>query len=184
MLHFSSAIFSAALLLRHLQVVLLLGNHDLQYAYRVNAFESNLYTLEKEQLITGVIGNEWLRFKSTHFTQGYLCSHAGIHPGLFKDKLDDIEGYCLEGLRRAKKGEHHPTLNVGEARGGVIGSVGGPYWLDWGDFVPIDGISQIVGHSMYHHPLWKSGNLLLESGYPYYAEIEEGVLFIKKQGEV
>ncbi|MDN3505756.1 MAG: metallophosphoesterase [Simkaniaceae bacterium] len=186
----------------------LMGNHDMPYRYPSN---SHLYcpgfTHEKSHLINDLLDHQssWEKLKSFHFIDGWLLSHAGIHQKL----LHPILGFDLEQLRRDEEeaflrcasGIGTPMFGCGRSRGGSY-LCGGITWQDFDiDFVPMQEVNQIVGHTP--HPqvcvkllideefvkcTWdeflsldqyrgaKSVNFGLDTHRKYYAVIEDGVV--------
>ena len=69
------------------------------------------------------------------------------HPikGFEKDWLLDAEEKSLHAMRYMQKSS--PLTVAGRGRGGDA-NVGGVFWQDWtNEFVPVEGLNQIVGHS-------------------------------------
>lgn len=79
---------------------------------------------------------------------------------------------------------HMPLLlRAGRARMGQA-RFGGVTWLDWNEeFVPIEGVNQIVGHTVGKEPRNKQGessdNWCLDTNLKHYGVIEDGVLTVK-----
>ena len=176
-----------------------IGNHD---AYYLLAPEDKWHRAKK--------GNEWLmcsgnttsKFNTIryaledydfsalrlyYYTQGFFCSHAGLHPSLFVRPfvgLNKLEEDCKDALQKAKLGIYTEVLGAGRARGGRQ-NYGGLTWLDWvGEFEPIHGVNQIVGHSYSVAPRYKnledSVNLCLDTKLAHYALITDRKIEIKE----
>ncbi len=133
------------------------------------------FTHEKAEVINEILdsGASWDRTKSFHWDQDYLLSHAGIHQNL----LHPIKGFDLEDLTRLEEQSFlrcyadmsTPMFGCGYSRGGNY-PCGGITWQDFDmDFIPIEGVNQIVGHTP--HPNVKV-KFLLDEG----EEAEEGVI--------
>lgn len=128
----------------------LLGNHDIAYRFPTNHYlwcSGN--TKAKSESINKILTQEdWAKFKLCHYTQGFLCSHAGITKHLYSvaPAVEDIENLCQDALEKASKVICTPILDVGRSRGGGR-PFGGITWGDWREFEPIEGINQIVGHT-------------------------------------
>ena len=82
-----------------------------------------------------------------------IVSHAGFHYYMFKpymSELDNIKHLYDEWERDKHTFKYEPwhwIWDVGRCRGGTA-LVGGVLWLDWDqEFVPLDHIRQILGHS-------------------------------------
>lgn len=142
--------------------VYLLGNHDMAYVYPNNDFElwCSGNTHEKRRAVRAILSQHHFdKFKLCHFEQGYLFSHAGIHPQSVgnvlnypqQQQIPQLERLCKNVLENIKAGISHPILGAGKSRGGSY-PVGGITWLDWSEFDPIEGINQIVGHTPRDNP--------------------------------
>ena len=131
------------------QDIFLLGNHDAPYMFPDNP---QLYcpgfTKAKAAGINEILAPEhWKRFQLAHREQGWLMSHAGLHPNMLPSEgLDGLEQRCHLSLDRASQGKSDPLLAWGMDRLGPE-IVSGPLWLDWESLRPITGINQIVGHT-------------------------------------
>ena len=132
---------------------LLLGNHDLSYAYPMTLnFQCSGYSNDKSKYINSIFKRkDWNKFKLYHKVQGFYCSHAGmgstfVHPiEGFSDKY--LDTLCKKALDMALGGMVSPILEAGRGRGGWALEPG----LTWCDFncesKPIAGIHQIIGHT-------------------------------------
>jgi hypothetical protein len=129
--------------------VFLLGNHDVAYMF---PDQDELYcpgfTKQKAKAISEILQpKHWHRFKLAHEEQGWLLSHAGFHPVWMENPtVPEILGRCDQAMELAKRGKVDPILGYGEKPGGLQ-RYGGPLWMAWEHFVPISGVSQIVGHT-------------------------------------
>jgi hypothetical protein len=150
----------------------LLGNHDIQYAFPIDAVICSGYNIQKQKIINAKLtdNKNWKKFKLLTWvgTPGFmnrtgnvktplrpsewLVSHAGLHPSLIHPVLG-FDHAALEGI--AHDAMYHlrfygivtSFLAAGRGRGGSA-NVGGIDWLDWNrEFVPIPGLNQIVGHT-------------------------------------
>lgn len=126
------------------------GNHDLHYAYpRLRYIRCGGYSEEKQEIINKYVDhNHWNQFRLFHWSENFLCSHAGLHPS-FAHPVHGFDPKWLDGeeervLHYMKSGQIHPWLAPGRER---RKDVGGITWLDWSLFEPIPGLNQIVGHS-------------------------------------
>jgi hypothetical protein len=74
-------------------------------------------------------------------------THAGFHPGLINaPTVKKILIRCEKAIGSAERRIVDPILGAGKDRGGPQ-EFGGPLWLDFGSFVPIPQINQLVGHT-------------------------------------
>lgn len=135
----------------------LFGNHDMPYCRQVNEFaRCPGYSDEKYRMINCFLNrNDWNKFKFIHEEQGWLLSHAGVHPSIFSHpihgpSIEWILKYCDQGLEAFNSNLFHPTYQHSSARGmSRTGDVGGVTWLDWNhEFVAIPDLKQIVGHTI------------------------------------
>jgi len=124
----------------------LIGNHDLQYLYPMDYYNCSNYDYRIREMIKNhelfkPERRERLLFHVTH--NGFLCSHAGLHPSFELKDLPsnkELHELCL-------KKKETEFLGVGYNRGGYQ-PYGGLTWLDWkSEFEPRKDIKQIVGHT-------------------------------------
>lgn len=150
----------------------LFGNHDLGYAYQHTDKYSRLQlrwmhcegnTPKKYKAINKIITRqEWDQLRLLYITQGWHLSHAGLSEHHFAKPFigfADAEKICERALENVRNGMCDPVLTTGWARRHVIGNKtptrednepgGGILWQDWHhEFEPIEGINQIVGHTV------------------------------------
>lgn len=125
---------------------LLLGNHDCHYAFNHGGFMCSGYAAHTKIVVNARISDAmWRKFKLFTHVGPYLISHAGFTEGTLQYARPEVE---REAIDDALRGECGPIFGVGKVRGGWLPK-GGPTWLDWNhEFIHIDGIPQIVGHTM------------------------------------
>ena len=167
---------------------MLLGNHDLPYAYDAfcpnipNPFRCSGYSIEKSRAVNSVFPQAgWLSLPAYHKLDRYILSHAGIHPSFaYVLSLDPIEflrstliggvySNALSAVSR-KRGGHHPT-------GGIL-------WLDYSEFIPSPNLNQIFGHSPSRLPRLitaPSYNLCLDTHLHHYSTITDSDLPLIKE---
>jgi len=130
------------------------GNHDIHYAYPVDAHICSGWSKAKCKLATR-LKFLWNNFKLHHWIsvagKEILISHAGLHPthlhpvkGFDKDYLLEMEEEAMWKLKYSQLVT--PFIAVGKDCGGDA-KFGGIDWLRWHNLVPIDGLDQIVGHT-------------------------------------
>lgn len=140
------------------------GNHDTSYGWTSRYTKCSGYDFHKDVAINNIMGREnWDRFKfHVWLDDKTLVSHAGLHPvHACKDRdvslpdwLEQSEKFAIKALRNEQR---HWMFAAGQARGGMEPK-GGINWLDWNvEFEPIDGINQIVGHTVVREPSLKEG---------------------------
>lgn len=189
---------------RNPKYTFLWGNHDLSYAfphYECSGFDKNKLEIVQRHLNDN---DHWKRFKLFHWigtpandeergnvpSNEWLISHAGIHPSLLnpilgfdKQSLLALEEEAMWKLRYCQ--QVTSLLAPGRGRGGYA-RVGGVVWLDWNsEFVPINGLNQIVGHSFAENVRTKnipdSTNYCIDTALRHVVEIkEDGTLQIVK----
>ena len=118
-------------------VIALLGNHELSYILD-GMMCSGFNTVTKAHLIH--LQERMFELFKTHYyiSEDILVTHAGANGELFESKEELKE--CLIA--------NDPCLyDIGWSRGGRA-KFGGVFWCDyWAEFEPIEGLTQIVGHS-------------------------------------
>jgi hypothetical protein len=129
--------------------IFLLGNHDASYLFPdFPELECPGFTRQKSRVIHEIMKPvHWKRLQLAHFEQGWLMSHAGFHPAWINEPtVEKIMARCERAMDAAKRRVIDPILGAGEDRGGLQ-KFGGPLWMDFGNFLPIPGIHQLVGHT-------------------------------------
>lgn len=181
----------------------LMGNHDIGYAMPHKSYKCSGYEISKDYAINAVLKeNDWRKLKTHTWVGNYLCSHAGVH-NFFYQKYGEgnpfntwLDEICHEAMENAYA--HKPALPIlraGTSRGGIE-LYGGIMWCDRKEFIGIDGINQIFGHTPAKKPIWLeygvpdsdafSLNLALDSfGHSsYYAIHENDKVSIKWVGDM
>ena len=150
-------------------IIMLMGNHDINYAYFNLRTSSNLgdqiydcsgYSPAKDDAINRIMSNEdWNRVRIAHKQNGFWFSHAGFHPFWFSSPPYGMDDEIIEiKLKKIQKAiEDREFSNelgaAGKCRGGIH-RVGGLLWRDqkqesytgsyWNDE---SGIKQVSGHT-------------------------------------
>jgi hypothetical protein len=146
-----------------------IGNHDVSYLASYNKdyiktrpnpyYFCSGWTRNKAKYFNKEINPNWIDKLSlcTQLGKNTIVSHAGFHYNHFKpykSELDNIKELS-EKWDNEKKTFHiepwHWIWDVGRFRCGAA-IVGSPVWMDWSEFVPIDNIQQVVGHSTTRTP--------------------------------
>jgi len=131
------------------RLMFLIGNHDAHYIYPdYGTIAYPGFTREKAEAINEVLQlKDWNRMRLACMAGSFLVSHAGFSPIWVRPPtLQKILHRCRTAEQRMAKGLFDPVFGNGELPGGAQ-KYGGPLAMDWGFFVPIQGISQIVGHT-------------------------------------
>jgi hypothetical protein len=162
--------------------VFLLGNHDTHYLFpQVPQLICSGYNSYKAAAIRKIVKEEHRdRFRTHAFSLSggnIMFSHAGLHPDLLPSLtvLEDIAEQAINDLKNKKM---HYFFGAGYSRGGRQ-RIGGINWLDWSEFIDIDGAPQLVGHSVGRHPRQTGQSYCIDTNLDHYAVIEDGILSIK-----
>lgn len=154
--------------------IFLLGNHDATYMSG-GFLTCSGYSWAKQAVIDAVMEREdWLRSLLSIEVNGWLLSHAGYHPSLYRDQPGDrktTEDAALQFVEKHRWQDCPALLEAGRARGGRA-EVGGVTWLDWNrEFVPIPGVRQIVGHTRGDEPRVNGENVCIDCDLNWYGII-------------
>jgi len=175
----------------------LIGNHD--YSYISTYIKKGYFSKNSFHICCGWTGNKATTFNKiidpNWFNQLELCcwindiciSHAGFHPLHFKpnetpfDATKRLSNEWNNTRHTFKNNPYHFLSNVGRCRGGEF-DIGSPIWLDWNkEFVPIDGMKQIVGHTERFDSISETkGNFCIDVNRKTYAVLDKGVINIKQ----
>lgn len=137
------------------KVILLLGNHDMQYLSNDPIHRCSGYRPEMIHDFGDLFRSNEELFQVAYQHENYLWTHAGVHVGWYKYRfLPIVEEYELDDLTLSQQInkvfeiKHDVLFDVGYYRGGRH-DVGGPFWVDrrMVSQKPLKGYHQIVGHS-------------------------------------
>jgi len=211
----------------------LAGNHDVHYWFKDNvALRCSGYDQFKSIAINDIVERrDWEKLKFYYVLDGkWLLSHGGVHPVWIKSdsinnkefaqsNLSEVVGKLkydsIEAVRNFYANREHWFSYAGYTRSHSSRGYGGLLWCDWhGEFKPIRGIHQLVGHTPQRSLKWivlvegadqygvlpidddmvqiprliseTSYNLCLDSqpGLQYYAVYEDGLLKIHKTSDI
>ena len=173
----------------------LLGNHDMAYGWgRENRrFLCPGYDAVKWITINAIIPTRnWRMFRLHAWLESsegpWLVTHAGFYPAWLADVPPEsyrsrIDKLCADAWDSLLHGKHHFLLGRGNSRWGDQ-EIGGLNWMDWGEFIPIPGLNQLLGHTPAAKVRWKkapkSKNVCLDTHLKHYAIFEDGRLEIKR----
>lgn len=147
----------------------LIGNHDASYIWNNNFYlRCSGYGDEKNIEINKILNDDdKSKFKVYHIAHNHVFSHAGLTNPLWKyysAKFDEKDGetkleffdrvlsyYAAENVNKVKSNQNAELFAAGWERGGGQ-QHGGINWVDWDYFAPINGINQVVGHSIHNCP--------------------------------
>ena len=134
------------------KIILLWGNHDIQYLF-AGKYQCSGYREEDMLQLNNLFKLNKQKFQLAFQYNNYIWSHAGIHKGWWnlwiKDKGKIKHGENIaDTLNRLFNEQYEPIFHCGIWRGGKH-KVGGPLWLDRNEMgvKPIEGYHQIVGHT-------------------------------------
>jgi predicted phosphodiesterase len=147
----------------------LFGNHELGYCFGSHVGCSG-YTWNKHMVINDVLTRQdWNKLQTfCVLDHKWLLTHAGVHPfhmlpyasviGKARMSLADAANKLLNDtpsfLQAAHQDTDHWFLSAGYCRSGSS-RFGGLFWCDFDrEFIPINGINQIVGHTPNMRPRW------------------------------
>lgn len=139
------------------KVVLLLGNHDIQYMYLNEGFGCSGYRPSMAATLKHVFMENKKLFQMAHQIDNYIWTHAGISSVWFDFNKDEIKEFSdkfeaenlVDAINKMMFTNTNRILHqVGRKRSGRYPS-GGITWADRDETKNnyIDGFHQIVGHS-------------------------------------
>jgi len=139
----------------------IMGNHDTNYAFSRRSYKCSGYEAGKDYAISEIIKeSDWRKLPLYAWVDNWLCSHAGVHTHFYtkygngKDFKTWLKETCGEALETAFANEPaKPILMAGMSRGGRE-LHGGIDWCDADEFIPVEGINQIFGHTPQRKPRW------------------------------
>jgi Calcineurin-like phosphoesterase len=156
--------FTAQYLLNYLNYesnITLFGNHDLNYLFDAESARCSGYSHANYLNIGSIISDRRSKLQEQFkwfvvLDNCWLLTHAGIHPlwlhngGISEISLASVDAFLASQSETAivnlRRKQPHWFFNAGAARGGR--QVGGIVWLDFNnEFVPIQDLQQIVGHT-------------------------------------
>jgi hypothetical protein len=142
-----------AIWLKNVEGIKIMGNHDLPYCWGDNPnLACSGYTVYKRIAINDVLDiYDWNKMVGFALVDGWLLSHAGFQPAMLAltdGKLDipKMEEEWIKAKIAANNGTRHTWHKVSRYRGGRD-ATSGPFWCDWREFRPTEGVNQIVGHT-------------------------------------
>lgn len=122
----------------------LIGNHELSYLN--SRYMASGWNHVTASLVVHLKSRMWNNLKFYHVVDSkYLLTHAGVSRSWLPPRVKTLEEIAvfLDVVATDK------LLEVGYRRGGIH-PVGGPVWCDyWAEFDPIEGVTQIMGHTAY-----------------------------------
>lgn len=134
------------------KIILLLGNHDVQYMhfpkYRCSGFQAAIYPE-----LHRIFNDNKNLFQLSYQIDNTIWTHAGIHRGWYNRYIKNIvennpELTLSDILNDLYNKEDNCIFTVGIERGGMD-RISGPLWIDrsllWKK--PISNYTQIVGHT-------------------------------------
>ena len=136
------------------KIVLLWGNHDIQYYLGYAKHGCSGYRAEMKDDLYDMFKENKNLFQFAFQIDNYIWTHAGISIGWYEYsfskylKISNLEDKTLaEQLNDAFRNNFEGLFDVGHYRGGYK-DVGGPLWADRRELhKPLKNYHQIVGHS-------------------------------------
>ena len=141
------------------KVVLLMGNHDIQYALSHPSIDlkhlCSGYRPEMHYDLYDIFNENKTLFQAAYQYENYIWTHAGIHRGWYTTFLNeftkifpDFEGNIADKLNEAYLFELSTLFHVGYLRWGT-NPIGGIFWADKNEtwIKPLKDYHQICGHT-------------------------------------
>ena len=131
------------------KVILLWGNHDLQYLFNYNGFGCTGYRPQMYKELNKIFNDNKNLFQMSYEYGNTIWTHAGIHERWFKYHFKYFIGDSIsERLNNAFNIKYNALFNIGYVRGGYH-SEGGPFWADITELKAnsFRNMNQIVGHN-------------------------------------
>lgn len=136
-------------------VILLSGNHDIQYMLAHpndwnNIYGCSGYRPEAHFDLYDLFNLNKDLFQASYQYNNYIFTHAGITQDWFNNRLYGKTHEPIdEQINEAFKFKYEPLFDVGIRRGGSH-PTGGVFWADKYDLIndPLKGFKQIVGHTV------------------------------------
>jgi hypothetical protein len=130
------------------QVRCLKGNHELGYMYPDNAIHTGPWIQSGTMAHILTLRNKmFTHLEDFIYKDDILITHAGLSQGFFRAFGMGADTVTTEWLEDMCSDLHGPMYSRSHARGGGS-KYGGIFWCDWfWDFAPIDGLTQILGHT-------------------------------------
>lgn len=165
----NTAIWLKEKVLHNPKIIPLFGNHCASYIFNNNLhLRCSGYRDEKNAAINKILNDDdKSKFKVYHIADNHVFSHAGLTNPLWRSysaKFDEKDGeskleffdrvlsyYAEENINKAKSNKNAELFSAGWERGGYQ-QHGGINWVDWDYLAPINGINQVVGHSIHNCP--------------------------------
>jgi hypothetical protein len=129
-------------------VILLLGNHDLQYYFQYKGFECTGFRPYNWFDLNELFNKHKDLFQVAYQYKNYIWTHAGISNQWYKHEFSYHSNNIATDLNTAFLERCNPLFDVGYLRGGFK-PVGGIFWADKAETEsdPLKGMHQIVGHT-------------------------------------
>lgn len=135
------------------KLILLLGNHDLQYMFPHSQHRCSGYRPMAYPQYHDVFEKNKELFQFAYQEKNYLWTHAGVNKKWYKDRFNKfVEMYpdltLAQQLNLAFKAYASQLFIVGFSRGGNE-RWGGPVWTGKEEmiYIPLANMNQIVGHT-------------------------------------
>ena len=130
------------------KIQVLWGNHELHYLTK-RPFTCSGFRQQQQQNYNSLVEEFKHHFKAAIYKDGFIITHAGVHPILnkkIKEPEEMAEWINQEMDAFIKENKRSPIFNIGGCRGGFQ-QFGGVFWLDWNQEKFNKNFNQIVGHT-------------------------------------
>jgi hypothetical protein len=130
------------------KVILLLGNHDMNYIQPMNEPKCTGFRPEAWYDLNDAFKAFDIGFQLAFQLGSIVWTHAGIHRGWYNVEFPFHSENIADDLNGAYKQGVQSIFDVGHRRGGFKNQ-GGPLWADKSEtsHKPLRGISQVMGHT-------------------------------------
>lgn len=165
------------------KVILLLGNHDLQYMFSYELHGCSGYRPEAFWDLNDYFKHHQDKFQAAFQLENIIWTHAGIHRGWYDVEFPFHSDKVADDINGAFKQKVQSLFHVGHRRGGFQNQ-GGPFWADKVEtsHKPLNGYHQVIGHTpvdiikRYDHPKTEDTYLFycdaVEHGYALELELD------------
>lgn len=133
---------------RQLDIILLLGNHDLHY-FCSDSCISSRFDYQIADKASRIFIENFHLFQYAYQEGDKIFTHAGISNEWFENDFHgDIRKPIPEQLNIPTDNQVASLCRIGQVRGGQTGNLGGIFWADKKELDdPLHGFTQIVGHN-------------------------------------
>jgi Calcineurin-like phosphoesterase len=168
---------------RQPNTTVLLGNHDIPYAFGDSILNNCPgYSEEKSYIIKQYMATEWHRFRIYTQIGKWTLSHGGFSSyqiSMMQGGIKQLEAEQRRCLHAYYTSQTHPWMYCSSRRDGRATCHDGPLWCDWSALDVVKGLNQLVGHTRDHVPrnrcnIYGNENVCIDTNLANYALIHDG----------